>query len=413
MIKAIRVTCVLLMFGLWLMIYPADASTNYGVVAEVYDVNGQNEAPVLPENAQPVCTLTLDQVTHSFDEEPLCGLTEDFIVHYKGWITSPVDYMVEFMAQADDGTRLYIDGELLVDDWYDKGGGGSVSTPIEFKAGESRQINLWYYENGGGAWIQLWWLNNNNWEIIPVEAYSQYAVPTPTPTEPSPQPTETITPTPTGSPTPEPTPSDTPTLEPTPEPSETFSPEPTPVPSLSPEPVPSIEPSLDPEPTPIPEPIQSESPTPEPTVEPIPTIEPEPEVVQVSVQEVVDEAMADGVLTDTERKLVADALIEEFAGEPVSFEAFEESGLDYEDLPPETPITLENGVILTAEIADAIEIFDTPAELLSTVFSDPGKALKALTNVGADMTPEERETSQNTVVAAVIVTQVAQVRRIK
>ena len=165
----------------------------------------------------------------------------------------------------------------------------------------------------------------------------------------------------------------------------------------------------------IPEPIE------------IPVFEPELEIIEPEIalepiieltleevtQEVIDDALADGVLDETERELVADALLEEFAGEPVSFEAFEESGLDFEDLPPETPITLENGVILTAEVADAIEIFDTPTELLSTVFSDPGKALKALANVGADMTEEERETSQNTVVAAVIVTQLAQVRRIK
>jgi hypothetical protein len=110
----------------------------------------------------------------------------------------------------------------------------------------------------------------------------------------------------------------------------------------------------------------------------------------------------------------AEELIANLApSEAVSFEDFQASGLDYADLPPNTPITLENGVILTAEVADAIEIFDTPAELISTIFSDPGKALKALRHVGADMTEEEREISQNTVVAAVIVTQVAQVRRIK
>jgi hypothetical protein len=160
------------------------------------------------------------------------------------------------------------------------------------------------------------------------------------------------------------------------------------VPSFSPNPVESVEPTLDPEPTPIPEPTQSESPSPEPTLEPV------QEVVQVP---------------DTAEELLAELE----PGEAVSFEDFLASGLDYEDLPPDTPITLENGVILTAEIADAIEIFDTPAELLSTIFSDPGKALKALRHVGADMTEEERETSQNTVVAAVIVTQVAQVRRIK
>jgi hypothetical protein len=232
--------------------------------------------------------------------------------------------------------------------------------------------------------------------VVPSETPTSSETPTPEPTpiEPTPLPTETVTPTPTDPPSPEPSPSDTPTLEPTPEPSSTSTPTPTPEPTLeptpsaSPEPVPSIEPTLDPEPTPIPEPTQNESPTPEPS----PTLEPVQEVVQVSVEE-----------------LLADLA----PGEAVSFEAFEASGLDYEDLPPNTPITLENGVILTAEVADAIEIFNTPTELLATVFSDPGKALKALANVGADMTPEERETSQNTVVAAVIVTQVAQVRRIK
>ena len=268
-------------------------------------------------------------------------------------------------------------------------------------------------------------------EVPPAPTPSSFTeppvVPSETPT-PEPTPEPTILPTPTEiaspTPTPEPTLEPEPTPEPTPTPSPSESliepPEPTlePMPSFSPDPVESVEPTLDPEPAPIPEPEQSESPTPEPEVEPTPTLEPEPEVVdeptlEEATQEVVDEALADGVLTDTERELVADALLEEFAGEPVSFEAFEESGLDYEDLPPETPITLENGVILTAEIADAIEIFDTPAELLSTVFSDPGKALKALRNVGADMTEEERETSQNVVVAAVVVTQLAQVRRIK
>jgi len=242
-------------------------------------------------------------------------------------------------------------------------------------------------------------------------------------------------------------------------------------PPVVPEPVPSVVPSLDPEPTPIPEPTQSESPSPEPTIEPSPTpitvpeitqtpeptpspsqldvvpvpevpvpsespsesvieppapieeptVEPEPEVttepvqevVQESVQEVIDNAMSDGVLTDTERELVADALVEQFLGEAITFEAFAESGLDYEDLPPEQPVMLENGVILTAEVADAIEIFEDTTELLNVIFTDPGKALKAISNIGADMTPESRETSQGVVVSAIIVGQLAQIRRVK
>jgi hypothetical protein len=232
--------------------------------------------------------------------------------------------------------------------------------------------------------------------------------------------------------------------------------EPPVLPTPSPEVVPSIVPSLDPEPTPTPEPTQSQSPSPEPTIEPTPivivaeptpspsqldvvpvpevpvpsespseslieppmpivepTVEPEPEVTIEPLQEVIDNAMSDGVLSEEERELVADALIEQFLGEAITFEAFAESGLDYEDLPPEQPVMLENGVILTAEVADAIEIFDNTAELLNVILTDPGKALKAVSNIGADMSPESRETSQNVVVSAVIVGQLAQIRRIK
>lgn len=202
-------------------------------------------------------------------------------------------------------------------------------------------------------------------------------------------------------------PSETPTPEVTPEP--TILPTPTEIPSPTPTPEPTLEPVPAPEPEPIPSPLETviEAPEPivipEPSEEPVFTPEPEPTPIE---EEVVEEPVQ---VPDTAEELLAELE----PGEAVSFEDFEASGLDYEDLPPDTPITLENGVVLTAEIADAIEIFDTPAELLSTVFSDPGKALKALRNVGADMTEEERETSQNTVVAAVIVTQVAQVRRIK
>ena len=242
-------------------------------------------------------------------------------------------------------------------------------------------------------------------------------------------------------PSPEPVPSIEPSLNPeptpTPEPSQTATPTPEPTETLLPTPEPTIEATQAPEPTPTPEPVVEPAPEPivpdvepEPVIEPtpiapdlVPDLVPEPEPVQEPVQveltveeltqEVIDDALADGVLTDDERELVADALLEEFAGEPITFEALQDAGLDYEDLPPETPVTLENGVVLSAEVADALEIFDSGAEVLATILENPAKALKALVSIGADMTEEEREVSQNTVVAAVVVTQVAQVRKIK
>jgi hypothetical protein len=239
--------------------------------------------------------------------------------------------------------------------------------------------------------------------VLTIEVDPNYVEPTPTPTpspspSPEPTPTETVEPTPTPEPSPEPSPSVSPTPEPTLEPSPTPSPTPTPTPIVLPTPEPTVTPTTEPSPEPTP----SETPTPEPT----PTTTPTPEPIIEPVQEVIDNASADGIITDSEREIISDALVEEYADTSIPFDVFEASGLDYEDLPPEQPVTLENGVVITAEVADALEIFEDPSELLSAVLTDPGKALKAIANVGADLSPEVRKDAQAVAVSAVIVSQI-------
>jgi hypothetical protein len=77
------------------------------------------------------------------------------------------------------------------------------------------------------------------------------------------------------------------------------------------------------------------------------------------------------------------------------------------ELPADTPIELANGVVLTAGVVAALELFDSPAELLTEVFTNPAQVLTALSNIGADMSEEERQESTETILAAVIVGQIA------
>jgi hypothetical protein len=119
-----------------------------------------------------------------------------------------------------------------------------------------------------------------------------------------------------------------------------------------------------------------------------------------------DSLTEDGVLSEDERELLVDVILEQADGNAISTELIDELGLDYEDLPDDQPVMLDNGVILFAEVADALEIFENPSEILGAVFTDPGKALTAVANIGADMTPEQREESQTVVVASIIVGQV-------
>jgi hypothetical protein len=159
------------------------------------------------------------------------------------------------------------------------------------------------------------------------------------------------------------------------------------------------------EPTPTPTPTETVQPTPEPTLEPRPepsptqTIEPRPVPTPTPEPETIT--------PEPENSTVEDLVNNLQEGESISSEQLTELGIDYSELPPETPVQLENGVILTAEVADAIEIFENPSELLMTVFTDPSKALKAVLNVGADLTPEKRKEVAQAAVPAIIVTQIA------
>jgi hypothetical protein len=118
--------------------------------------------------------------------------------------------------------------------------------------------------------------------------------------------------------------------------------------------------------------------------------------------------MADGVLSEEEVAAVAEALITAADGEAVTAEAIAEAGLEYSDLPPETPVEVrqdENGneVIITAEVAAALQVLESPSELIGAIFSDPGEVLlAALGSIGADMSVEEREEAEKMVVATVV-----------
>jgi hypothetical protein len=81
--------------------------------------------------------------------------------------------------------------------------------------------------------------------------------------------------------------------------------------------------------------------------------------------------------------------------------------VELETLAPETPVELENGVVLEAGTVVALQLLENPAKLIAEIFTDPGQVLTALSNIGADMSEEERTESEQTIIASVIATQAA------
>jgi hypothetical protein len=136
-------------------------------------------------------------------------------------------------------------------------------------------------------------------------------------------------------------------------------------------------------------------------------------VTSEEVDALIENVNADGKLTEEEKEIVATAIVAQFIDElavPVS--ALIEAGLDFSDLPAETPVEVRedesgNPVIITAEVADALELLTSASEILSAIFESPAQLLFAIGNLGADMSPEEREEASKTVIAATIVGNIA------
>lgn len=93
------------------------------------------------------------------------GLSEGVIVRFFGFINIPTAGTYSFGGNADDGLRIRVNNTFVVNSWI-QSGGAFRSGNITLDAGVV-PIEVLYYESGGGAMVNLQWLVNGTWEIVP------------------------------------------------------------------------------------------------------------------------------------------------------------------------------------------------------------------------------------------------------
>jgi hypothetical protein len=92
---------------------------------------------------------------------PMPGMPADnFSVRWIGDFNFDTAGSYSFSTTADDGVRIYVEGNLIIDRWFDQGP-TNYKADINLAAGAHR-IQMDYYENGGGAVAKLSWSQSNS-----------------------------------------------------------------------------------------------------------------------------------------------------------------------------------------------------------------------------------------------------------
>ncbi len=98
-------------------------------------------------------------------QPPVCGRYEDFIVKFTGTITVPSHWTSTYFAgYTDDGFKMYINGQLAVNNWQEQGSTWSAYSPTyDVSEDKTLDVEIWWYNGGGPGYYHLGWAIPGGW----------------------------------------------------------------------------------------------------------------------------------------------------------------------------------------------------------------------------------------------------------
>ena len=126
-----------------------EATTTKGLAQTIYN-NRNRTGTVVQRNIK---TIDFDWGEDAPHE--LIG-PDTYFIRFRGKVQPEFTETYTFFTQADDGVRLFVNGQLLVDQWNDSGG-DELSGSIDLEAGKKYDLRFDYFDNGGAAKAILMW----------------------------------------------------------------------------------------------------------------------------------------------------------------------------------------------------------------------------------------------------------------
>ena len=96
---------------------------------------------------------------------PVCGYYENIVVKLTGKITVPSDWTsVYFAGYTDDGFKMYVDGNLAINNWVEQGVRWSAYSPVyDVSQDKTLDVEIWWYNGGGPGSYHLGWSIPGGW----------------------------------------------------------------------------------------------------------------------------------------------------------------------------------------------------------------------------------------------------------
>ncbi|MCK5456123.1 MAG: glycoside hydrolase family 3 C-terminal domain-containing protein, partial [Melioribacteraceae bacterium] len=79
-----------------------------------------------------------------------------YSVRWSGKLVAPNSGKVKIGIKGNDGYRLYIDGEVIIDNWLQKSF-QTVTVPFQFEEGKEYDIKVEFHTTTGNVWFKLLW----------------------------------------------------------------------------------------------------------------------------------------------------------------------------------------------------------------------------------------------------------------
>lgn len=156
----------------------ADARETGGLAAHYYnerDLDTTSRVKIVHEGVE------IPDFQWTKDNLPPHGRKLFFSVRWLGSIQAPEPGEYQFEVMADDGARLVLDGNLLIDSWFTQAGSTATSEPVTLQEGSWTDILLEYRQMLGDGAIQLRWKTPGSREftVVPGEHLSPQPPPSP------------------------------------------------------------------------------------------------------------------------------------------------------------------------------------------------------------------------------------------